>query len=688
MALRLHFRWKLFLGFFSFAVIISTAVGLFAWHRLFVVPGLAAGATAADGAIGHLDRTGLLAALLQFVALSIVAALPPAFFIASRLNRPIREITRTISEVERGNLDARARRLHTLDEFEPLTDQLNVMLDRLRERQALETTLDQERSRSTTLESIRGELETHVRKRTEELATIARSLHAEIQGHSTTLELLSASETRFRTLVAHAPVAIVESDAQGALTFVNEQWSVLTGQTADDALGRGWLDAVHADDRSAVEHAWERTLANSEPFTRSFRVRSRSGEVRWVEGRARPLTRPGIGASGLLGTVTDVTEREQAARERERIFNISLDPICLAGTDGYMKRVNGAFERVLETPAAELLSRPFIDFVHPDDVGSTREQLRGLASGLPTVNFQNRYRCGDGSYRYLEWNAVPVPEEGLIYAIARDITDFRRAEQAERDLLATRLQLSIARDIQLSFLPKLPPAVDGLDIAGISLPAESVGGDYYDFIPCGAGCWSVPVADASGHGIGATLLVAQARASLWSLTGRDPDLQELLAQTNRVLVEGTPPNAFVTLFMLVADPASRTVRYASCGHPPAWIVAASGELKARLEATEPPLGIFPEAGLAPPQVVTLARGDVLVITTDGVTEAENVTEGFYGEERAVEVVRAARAGSAAEIVGALIGDVRAFCGDTPPADDVTALVLKVPAAGPEISRGG
>ncbi len=689
MALRLHFRWKLFLGFFSFAVVLSTAVGLFAWHRLIVVPGLDTGAAATGPAAGALHRDGLVLALVQFVVLSVIAALPPAFLIASRLNRPIREITRTITEVEGGNLDARARRLRTLDEFEPLTDKLNVMLDRLRERHALETTLENERHRTSALESIRGELETHVRKRTEELAAIARSLHAEIQGHSTTLEMLSASETRFRTLVAHAPVAIVESDAGGGLTFVNEQWTALTGQGFDDALGRGWLAAVHADDRSELEAAWGRAAEDGEPFARSFRIRSRGGDVRWAEGRARRLDTPGDGPGGLLGTVIDVTEREQAARERERIFTISLDPICLAGTDGYMKRVNGAFERVLSMPAAELLAHPFIDFVHPDDVESTEAQLRGLASGLPTVNFQNRYRCGDGSYRYLEWNAVPLPEEGLIYAIARDITDFRRAEQAERELLATRLQLAIARDIQLSFLPKSPPVLGDLDVAGVSLPAESVGGDYYDFIPCGDSCWCVPVADASGHGIGATLLVAQARASLWSLTSHDPDIPELLAQTNRVLLEGTPLNAFVTLFLLVVDPASRTVRFASCGHPPAWIVSASGELKARFEATEPPLGLFAEAGLGAPQCVTLAPGDILVITTDGVTEAESDSAGFYGEERAVDVVRAARHGSAAAIVDALIGDVRAFSADRPPADDITALVFKVPAeSGPAVSRGG
>ncbi len=113
----------------------------------------------------------------------------------------------------------------------------------------------------------------------------------------------------------------------------------------------------------------------------------------------------------------------------EKFFDVSLDLLCIAGTDGYFKRVNSAFARTLGWSAEELLRRPFIDFVHPDDVESTLREVESLASGKPTVSFENRYICADGSYKYLLWTSHPEPDTGLLYAIARDITRLKQAQE-------------------------------------------------------------------------------------------------------------------------------------------------------------------------------------------------------------------------------------------------------------------
>ncbi len=116
----------------------------------------------------------------------------------------------------------------------------------------------------------------------------------------------------------------------------------------------------------------------------------------------------------------------------EQFFDDSLDMLCIAGTDGYFKRLNPSFERILGWSTEHLLGQPFVDFIHPEDVEATLGEVGRLAEGLPTIAFENRYRCANGTYRYLRWTAHPDPETGMLYAIARDETELRAARDRFR----------------------------------------------------------------------------------------------------------------------------------------------------------------------------------------------------------------------------------------------------------------
>ena len=127
--------------------------------------------------------------------------------------------------------------------------------------------------------------------------------------------------------------------------------------------------------------------------------------------------------------MADELERQMTLlQEFQKYFELSLDMLCIAGTDGFFKRVNPAFERTLGWSTEELLGRPFIDFVHPDDVEKTAHEINKLSHGIPTVSFENCYGCADGTWKQLMWTAHPEPKTGLIYAIARDVTGVERGE--------------------------------------------------------------------------------------------------------------------------------------------------------------------------------------------------------------------------------------------------------------------
>lgn len=131
-----------------------------------------------------------------------------------------------------------------------------------------------------------------------------------------------------------------------------------------------------------------------------------------------------------------IAERQQAEAERDQLFELSTDMMAIAGLDGYFKRLNPAFERILGYSPEELLAQPFVNFVHPDDVESTLREIENLRLRQHHPVFENRYRCKDGSYRFISWTTSPVGD--LLYAVARDVTEQKLAETQQRELLVTK----------------------------------------------------------------------------------------------------------------------------------------------------------------------------------------------------------------------------------------------------------
>jgi len=249
---------------------------------------------------------------------------------------------------------------------------------------------------------------------------------------------------------------------------------------------------------------------------------------------------------------------------------------------------------------------------------------------------------------------------------------------AERDTL--RQSLALAMEIQQNLLPHECPRPEGFDISGGVDYCDETGGDYYDFIEirhAGPTCLGIAIGDVTGHGIGAALLMASARAVIRSHaihhTGR---LDELFEDINVHMVHDTGETRFMTLFYTVLDCEARTLLYASAGHDPTlWLHARTGEFE-ELGNTGIPLGILSNAEYTQKGPLKLETGDLLVFSTDGIREARNAQGEMFGTQRLVDTVRRCADDSAEVIRKEIILAARAFQAGHSQDDDITLVIVK------------
>jgi sigma-B regulation protein RsbU (phosphoserine phosphatase) len=244
------------------------------------------------------------------------------------------------------------------------------------------------------------------------------------------------------------------------------------------------------------------------------------------------------------------------------------------------------------------------------------------------------------------------------------------SEEAERLM---RRDLAQAADIQQRMLPATAPQVAGADLAGFNAACRTVGGDYYDFFPYPDGRVALALGDVSGKGMPASLLMAELHARVQVLAEDPADLGALMGRLNKATCAKCPSNRFITFFFCMLD-ASGELAFANAGHNPPIIMRDSGAAE-MLEGGGPPLGILPIARYQQMQA-RLDRGDMLVLYSDGVTEANNPDYDEFGEERFIEVLKAHRHEPAVAIVEAVTAALAKFTAGAPQADDITLAVAK------------
>lgn len=256
----------------------------------------------------------------------------------------------------------------------------------------------------------------------------------------------------------------------------------------------------------------------------------------------------------------------------------------------------------------------------------------------------------------------------------REAVDRKKVEQ----------ELELAASIQQNLFPGKLPQLANYEIAAHNRPARQCGGDYYDALALDhlkqGNKHLFCVADVSGKGLPASLLMSNMQATLRALLGRFPSLTELATHTNSLLYATTPSNKYVTAILMEIDVLTGHCRYVNAGHTDCLLLRANGEAQ-WLQSTGTPLGLMPPdiVELMQPyeeRTFTLEPGDIVALFSDGVTEAQDETENEFGEERTANFIRPLMQESAESIVEKVFAEVDRFAGNAPQYDDITLLIIK------------
>jgi len=245
---------------------------------------------------------------------------------------------------------------------------------------------------------------------------------------------------------------------------------------------------------------------------------------------------------------------------------------------------------------------------------------------------------------------------------------------AERERLLKELE--IAKGIQQSFLPEDVPEIEGIELAASNISAWEVGGDFYDFIPIAKEKWGLVIADVSGKGIPAALFMALSRTLIRASTIGNPTVANAIEKANELIFADSKSSMFVTLFYAIVDSQKMKLKYINAGHnPPLLFRASTGDVHL-LKAEGIVLGVLEDIRLEEAEI-ELTRGDVVVLFTDGITDANNEKKEEFGEERLIKVIRENSTLSAQDLMVKIQGEVMAFAGEQPQFDDITLMILKV-----------
>lgn len=290
-----------------------------------------------------------------------------------------------------------------------------------------------------------------------------------------------------------------------------------------------------------------------------------------------------------------------------------------------------------------------------------KSELRGV---LTVYNKKSGTKFSEDDQRLL----------AIIATQSAQVVENARLYEKEQTLIRMQEEVRLASKIQLELLPKESPKVHGYEIVGRTIPAQTVGGDYFDFIPVDANRLAICLGDVSGKGLPASLLMANLQATLRGQTLLNVAPKQCLERSNRLLFQSTSAEKFATLFYGILDAENHRLLYSNAGQDHPFLFRPNSE-PIRLEKGGIPLAMMNEFSYEE-GAVELQPGDLIVMYSDGITEAMNAEEEQFTERRVVEVLRACQHESPEHVLEQLTKAAQQHAGSTPQSDDMTVVVIK------------
>jgi PAS domain S-box-containing protein len=490
---------------------------------------------------------------------------------------------------------------------------------------------------------------------------------------------LLIQKTYFEKLFNSAPEAIVWHDNNDIIVNVNNEFTKLFGYSRDEAIGKPINELVAPPDFLEEAVLLSQQVINGKRVEVDSKRKRKDGSLVdvWILGA--PISHEGK-QLGIYAIYRDISERKKAEEELfiqktylEKLLNSAPEAIVWHDNRDIIVNVNDEFTKMFGYSREEAIGKPINELVVPPQFRDEAALLSHKVIHGERVEVDSKRRRKDGTLFDVWILGAPIIHEGKqmgVFAIYRDITERKKAEEAR---IRSREEARMAREIQINLLPDSNPEIPGFDIYGVSIPAENVGGDYYDFIHLENHQLAIGLGDVSGKGLAAALVMSNLQATIRGQAMLRIKADECLQRANKLLFDSTDSKTFVSLFYGILDTKNHVISYANAGQNTPLLFSTKN-IPIPLKKHGLALGIQHETNYEL-EKISLDPGDRLLIFSDGITEAMNKRLEEFGEKRLQQVVQEFKGRSAKILVHQIIEAINLHVNDAPQNDDRTLIVL-------------